>query len=171
MTPPLFGVVGWKNSGKTTLVSNLISELTRRGYKVAAVKHAHHAFDVDQPGRDSYKFREAGAREVAVISDKRVAIMHELRDEPEPALEDVIKRLEGSQLILVEGFKRHDHPKIEARRREAVQQDAMAEEFPGIVAIASDHPVESGELPVYALDDIAGMADFIIRHAGLEKTP
>jgi molybdopterin-guanine dinucleotide biosynthesis adapter protein len=171
MTPPLFGIVGWKNSGKTTLVSNLIAELTRRGYKVAAVKHAHHAFDVDQPGRDSYKFREAGAREVAVISDKRVAIMHELREETEPALEDVIRRLEGSQLILVEGFKRHDHPKIEARRREAVQQDAMAAEFPGIVAIASDHPVESGELPVFALDDIAGIADFVIRHTGLEHTP
>ena len=169
MTPPLFGIVGWKNSGKTTLVSNLIAELTRRGFNVAAVKHAHHAFDVDQPGRDSHKFREAGAREVAVISGKRVAVMHELRDEAEPALEDVVKRLGGSDLILVEGFKRHDHAKIEARRLEAVQQDAMGAEFPGIVAIASDHPVETGELPVFALDDIAGMADFILRQTRLEK--
>ncbi len=169
MTPPLFGIVGWKNSGKTTLTARLIAELTRRGYKVAAVKHAHHAFDVDQPGRDSYKFREAGAREVAVISAKRVAIMHELRDEPEPALEDVLRRLEGSDLVLVEGFKRHDHPKIEARRLEAVQQDAMGEDFPGIVAIASDHEVETGAVPVYALDDVAGIADLIVRHLELKQ--
>jgi molybdopterin-guanine dinucleotide biosynthesis protein B len=169
-TPPVFGIVGWKNSGKTTLVSNLIAELTRRGIKVAAVKHAHHAFDVDQPGRDSFKFREAGAREVAVISDKRVAIMHELREEAEPALEEVLKRLEGSELILVEGFKRHDHPKIEARRREAVQQDPMGAEFPGIVAIASDHEVETGDVLVFALDDVSGMAEFILRHTGLKET-
>ena len=169
MTPPLFGVVGWKNSGKTTLVSRLIAELTRRGLKVAAIKHAHHAFDVDQPGRDSYKFREAGAREVAVVSARRVAIMHELRDEVEPALEDVLKRLEGSDLILIEGFKRHDHPKIEARRLESVQQDALGEEFPGIVAIASDHEVESGAVPVYALDDIAGLTDFILRYTRLDR--
>jgi molybdopterin-guanine dinucleotide biosynthesis adapter protein len=140
MTPPLFGIVGWKNSGKTTLVSRLIAELTRRGMKVAAVKHAHHGFDVDQPGRDSYKFRESGAREVAVISDRRV---------------------------LVEGFKRHDHAKIEVRRREAVQQDAMGDGVPGVVAIASDHAVEPGALPVFALDDIAGMVDFILRQTRL----
>jgi molybdopterin-guanine dinucleotide biosynthesis protein B len=169
MTPPLFGIVGWKNSGKTTLTSRLIAELTRRGLKVGAIKHAHHAFDVDQPGRDSYKFREAGAREVAVVSGKRVAIMHELREEPEPALEDVLKRLEGSDLILVEGFKRHDHPKIEARRLDSIQQDAMGDAFPGIVAIASDHAVETGAVPVFALDDVAGMAEFILKHTGLDK--
>jgi molybdopterin-guanine dinucleotide biosynthesis adapter protein len=171
MMPPLFGVVGWKNSGKTTLVSGLIAELTRRGVKVAAVKHAHHGFDVDQPGRDSYKFREAGAREVAVISGKRIAIMHELRGEPEPALEDILPRLGGSDLILIEGFKQHDHPKIEARRLEAAQTTPMAAEFPGIVAIASDHAVETGSLPVFALDDIAAMASFILRYTGLEQTP
>jgi molybdopterin-guanine dinucleotide biosynthesis adapter protein len=170
MTPPLFGIVGWKNSGKTTLTSRLIAELTRRGYKVAAVKHAHHGFDVDQPGRDSYTFREAGAREVAVVSGKRVAVMHELRDEPEPPLEDVLKRLGGSDLILIEGFKRHHHPKIETRRREAVQQDALGEEFPGIIAIASDHEVETGEVPVFALDDVAAIAGFIIRHLRIEKS-
>ena len=171
MMPPLFGIVGWKNSGKTTLTSRLIAELTRRGVKVAAVKHAHHGFDVDQPGRDSYKFREAGAREIAVVSSRRVAIMHELRDEAEPALEDVLERLEGSDLILIEGFKRHDHPKIEARRREAVQQDPMGEDVPGIVAIASDHEVETGDLPVYALDDVKGLADLILRHTGIEPKP
>ena len=169
MTPPLFGIVGWKNSGKTTLVSRLIAELTRRGFKVAAVKHAHHGFDVDQPGRDSYAFREAGAREVAVVSGKRVAIMHELRGEDEPPLEAVLERLQGSDLILVEGFKAHAHDKIEARRREAAQQTPMLGDMPGIVAIATDHPADTGEVPIYALDDIAGMADFILRHTGLTK--
>lgn len=168
--PPLFGIVGWKNSGKTTLTSALIAELTRRGLKVAAVKHAHHAFDVDQPGRDSYKFREAGAREVAVVSGRRVAVMHELRDEAEPALEDVLRRLEGSDLVLIEGYKRHDHPKIEARRLEAVQQDALGEAFPGIVAIASDHPVEAAAVPVFALDDVSDMADFILEYTRLDRT-
>jgi molybdopterin-guanine dinucleotide biosynthesis protein B len=171
MTPPIFGVVGWKNSGKTTLVSRLIAELTRRGFKVAAVKHAHHGFDVDQPGRDSYRFREAGAREVAVVSGRRVAIMHELRDEEEPPLEAVLERLSGSDLILVEGFKAHSHDKIEARRREAAQQTPMLGDMPGIVAIATDHGADTGEVPVYELDDIAGMADFILRHTGLEKAP
>ena len=171
MTPPLFGIVGWKNSGKTTLVSHLIAELTRRGFKVAAVKHAHHGFDVDQPGRDSYAFREAGAREVAVISGKRVAIMHELRGEDEPPLEAVLERLQGSDLILVEGFKAHAHDKIEARRLEATQQTPMLGDMPGIVAIATDHPADTGEVPIYALDDIAGMADFILKHTGLTKAP
>jgi molybdopterin-guanine dinucleotide biosynthesis protein B len=171
MTTPLFGIVGWKNSGKTTLTSRLIAEITRRGFKVAAVKHAHHAFDVDQPGRDSYKFREAGAREVAVVSGRRVAIMHELREEDEPPLEAVLERLSGSDLILVEGYKAHPHDKIEARRREAVQQTPMVGELPGIVAIATDHPLETGDVPVYELDDIDGMADFILRHTGLAKAP
>jgi molybdopterin-guanine dinucleotide biosynthesis protein B len=171
MTAPLFGIVGWKNSGKTTLTSRLIAEITRRGFKVAAVKHAHHAFEVDQPGRDSYKFREAGAREVAVVSSRRVAIMHELRGEDEPPLEAVLERLSGSDLILVEGYKAHPHNKIEARRREAVQQTPMVGDLPGIVAIATDHPAETGDVPVYELDDIAGIADFILRHTGLAKGP
>jgi molybdenum cofactor guanylyltransferase/molybdopterin-guanine dinucleotide biosynthesis protein MobB len=171
MNPPVFGIVGWKNSGKTTLTARLIGELSGRGFKVAAVKHAHHGFDVDQPGRDSYKFREAGAREVAVVSAKRVAIMHELRDEEEPPLEEVLRRLKGSHLILIEGFKREPHPKIEVRRQEAVQHDPMAGDLPGIVAIASDHQTETGALPVFELDDIEGMADFILRHTGLLTGP
>jgi len=169
MTPPLFGIVGWKNSGKTTLVARLITELSQRGYKVAAVKHAHHGFDVDQPGRDSYKFREAGAREVAVVSGKRVAVIHELRDEEEPLLAEVLKRLSGSDLALVEGFKTNDHPKIEARRRDSAQQTAMAGAFPGIVAVAADHETEAGGLPLFALEDVEGVANFIVRHTGLGK--
>lgn len=169
MTPPVFGVVGWKNSGKTTLMSRLIHEFSVRGYKVGAVKHAHHAFDIDQPGRDSYKFREAGAREVAVVSAKRVAIMHELRDEEEPGLDEILTRLKGSELILVEGFKAHDHPKIEARRRDAAQSDPLAGSAPGIVAVASDHETGTGGLPLFALDDISSIADFITRYTGLSR--
>jgi molybdenum cofactor guanylyltransferase/molybdopterin-guanine dinucleotide biosynthesis protein MobB len=170
MTPPIFGVVGWKNSGKTTLMSRLIAEFAARGIKVAAVKHAHHAFDIDQPGRDSYKFREAGAREVAVVSANRVAIMQELRGEDEPGLDEIVARLKGSNLILVEGFKTHDHAKIEARRKEAVQGDPLAGAVPGIVAVASDHATETEGLPVFRLDDASAIADFITRYTGLDQS-
>ena len=161
MTPRIFGVVGWKNSGKTTLMAKLIAEFARRGVKVAAVKHAHHEFDVDQPGRDLFKFREAGAREVAVVSSRRVAIMHELRGEDEPELEEIIDRLSGSELILVEGFKTRSHPKIEARRRDAAQLDPLAGAVPNVIAIAADHETDAAGLPVFALDDAAAIADFI----------
>ena len=167
MSPPIFGIVGWKNSGKTTLTSRLISEFSARSYKVAAVKHASHGFDVDHPGRDSYLFRKAGAREIAVVSATRVAIMQELRGEVEPSLDEVLARLEGSELILIEGFKAHDHPKIEARRRDSASTDPIAGAAPGVVAIAADHPTEAGGLPLFGLDDIKPIADFIARYTGL----
>ncbi|WP_088344018.1 MULTISPECIES: molybdopterin-guanine dinucleotide biosynthesis protein B [Rhodomicrobium] len=167
MSPPVFGIVGWKNSGKTTLTSRLIAEFAARGYKVAAVKHAHHGFDVDQPGRDSHLFREAGAREVAVVSSKRVAIMWELRDEEEPGLDEVLTRLHGSELILIEGFKTHDHAKIEVRRRESASQEPLAGAVPGVVAIAADHPVDAGGLASFGLNDIEAIADFITRFTGM----
>jgi len=167
MTPPVFGVVGWKNSGKTTLVAALVSEFSERGYKVATVKHAHHGFDVDQPGRDSYKLREAGAREVAIVSARRVAIIQELRNEPEPDLDDVIARLSGSDLVLVEGFKRHGHAKIEARRRETLQTEPLSESLPNVVAIAADHETEAGGLPLFPLSEVSEIADFITRYTGL----
>jgi molybdopterin-guanine dinucleotide biosynthesis protein B len=167
MSAPLFGVVGWKNSGKTTLLARLVEELAGRGLKVAAVKHAHHEFDVDHPGRDSHKFREAGAREVAVVSARRVAIMHELRGEDEPGLEEIAARLKGSDLILVEGFKRGWHPKIEARRTGAVQSDPLAGSVPNVVAIATDHPTGAGGMPVFALDDAPAIADFILQYLEL----
>lgn len=169
MTAPVFGVVGWKNSGKTTLMSRLIAEFAARGVKVAAVKHAHHAFDVDQPGRDSYKFRESGAREVAVVSANRVAIMQELRGEDEPRLDEILTRLDGSELILVEGFKAHDHAKIEARRKDAVQADPLAGVVPGVVAVASDHATETNGLPLFKLDEVSAIADFITRYTGLSR--
>jgi molybdopterin-guanine dinucleotide biosynthesis protein B len=169
MTAPVFGIVGWKNSGKTTLMSRLIAELAARGIRVTAVKHAHHAFDIDHPGRDSYKFRESGAREVAVVSANRVAIMRELRGEDEPGLDEILTRLEGPELILIEGFKAHDHAKIEARRKDAVQSDPLAGAIPGVVAVASDYPTETNGLPLFKLDDISAIADFITRYTGLNR--
>jgi molybdopterin-guanine dinucleotide biosynthesis protein B len=167
---PVFGITGWKNSGKTTLTSRLIAEFAARGFKVAAVKHAHHAFDVDQPGRDSHKFREAGAREVAIVSARRVAIMQELRGEAEPSLEEIVARLGGSDLVLVEGFKKHGHPKIEARRLDASQHDPLSACVPNVVAVASDHDTDADGLPLFELDDIAAIADFVCEYMSLKAT-
>lgn len=167
MAAPVFGVTGWKNSGKTTLVEALVRELTRRGYRVATVKHAHHAFDIDREGTDSWRHRAAGAREVAIVSAKRWALMHELQDEAEPPLGAILERLSPCDLVLVEGYKRDTHRKIEARRRAAADIAPLSPGDPAIVAIAADHAVEGTALPVFALDDIAAIADFIVADAGL----
>lgn len=167
MSTPIFGIVGWKNSGKTTLTARLIAELSSAGYKVAAAKHTHHTFDVDHQGRNSYKFREAGAREVAIVSAERTAILHELRGEAEPSLGEIVARLSGSDLVLAEGFKYEPHPKIEARRRDARHTAPLT--GADIVAIAADHPVDAGPLPSFDIDDIAGIAGFILRHTGLAR--
>ena len=116
MSTPVFGITGWKNCGKTTLVERLVSELRTRGLKVATVKHAHHAFDIDHAGTDSFRHRAAGAQEVAIVSGHRWALMHELRDEEEPRLADVLTRMSPCDIILIEGYKREDHAKIELRR-------------------------------------------------------
>jgi len=167
MSPPVFGITGWKNSGKTTLVARLVTELRARGLKVGVIKHAHHAFDIDHPGRDSHTIREAGANEVAVVSARRWAIVHELRDkEPEPALADMLPRLAGNHLVLVEGFKSSAHPKLEVRSPDAADTRAMDDTVPNIVAIASDAPA-GDERPLFRRDDIAGIADFIIAHLRL----
>jgi molybdopterin-guanine dinucleotide biosynthesis protein B len=161
MTTPVFGVTGWKNSGKTTLVTRLVAEFARRGLKVSTVKHAHHAFDIDKPDTDSFKHRQAGASEVMIVSGHRWALMHELRNEDEPPLEAALARISPCDLILVEGYKREGHPKLEARRTESRKFEALAPNDPSIVAIASDHDTESGELPVFKLDDAAAICDFI----------
>ncbi|WP_350333695.1 molybdopterin-guanine dinucleotide biosynthesis protein B [Coralliovum pocilloporae] len=166
---PVFGVTGWKNSGKTTLVTRLITELTERGYRVASVKHAHHTIDIDTPGTDSYRHRQAGAQEVALVAGSRWAIMHELAGEPEPSLETIISRLGPSDIVMVEGFKREGHMKIEARRTESKKRVPLAPDDPQIVAIAADHEVENADRPVYDLDDIPGLADLIISKCGLER--
>jgi molybdopterin-guanine dinucleotide biosynthesis protein B len=169
MTRKLFGVTGWKNSGKTTLMARLIGELTGRGFAVSVVKHAHASFDIDHEGRDSFRLREAGAREVAVSSPKRFALMREL--EEEMSFEEVLSFAGPCDLVLVEGFKREAFPKIEIRREGASSRESLHGKVPDIVAIASDRPeTETDRLPSFQLDDIAGMADFIVTHLGLKQT-
>ncbi len=164
---PVFGITGWKNSGKTVMTCALVAEFTRRGLKVATVKHAHHGFDVDHEGTDSFRHRAAGAGEVAIVSSRRWALMHEARDEAEPTLNEVLARLSPCDLVLVEGYKREGQPKIELRRREARETRPIAPEDPTIVAIVSDHQTDAGGLPVFAPDDIPFIADFIATHLGL----
>lgn len=168
MAPRVFGVTGWKNSGKTTLVTRLVAEFVRRGVRVATVKHAHHAFDIDTPGTDSFRHREAGASEVMIVSDGRWALMHELAGEAEPSFEAVIARLSPTDLILVEGYKRGPHPKIEVRRSAAAKGEPLDPSDPTIRAIAADHPAQGG-LPVFDIDDVAAIAGFIAAEVGLES--
>ena len=154
------GLAGWSGAGKTTLVTNVIPVLVRRGLKIATVKHAHHDFDTDQPGKDSWLHRRAGASEVAVISSKRWAIVHELGDEAEPSLEDALARLSPVDLVIVEGFKRHSHPKLEVYRA-AVGKPLLHPEDDCIVAVATDAPLPQAQVPVIMLDDIMTIANVL----------
>ncbi|WP_192245134.1 molybdopterin-guanine dinucleotide biosynthesis protein B [Mesorhizobium silamurunense] len=163
----VFGITGWKNSGKTTLTEKLVAELVRRGWTVSTVKHAHHDFDIDKPGADSFRHRQAGATEVAVVSGRRWALMHELRNEGEPSLDDILSRLAPCDIVLVEGYKREAHKKIEARRLEAKDRTPLSINDPNIVAIAADFKVEGETLPVFDLDDTKSIADFVERATGL----
>jgi molybdopterin-guanine dinucleotide biosynthesis adapter protein len=151
----VFGVTGWKNSGKTTLVERLVAEFVRRGWTVNTVKHAHHDVDIDQPGTDSARHRAAGATEVALVGGLRYAIM---REQGEPTLSQVLERLSPADLVLIEGYKREPHPKIEVR---AGQGESMAAKDPAIIAIAADTPPAETDLPWFRRDDIAAIADFI----------
>ncbi|MBN9038579.1 MAG: molybdopterin-guanine dinucleotide biosynthesis protein B [Rhizobiales bacterium] len=160
MSQPVLGVTGWKNSGKTTLVERLVAELVRRGRRISTVKHAHHDFDIDVPGTDSFRHRQAGASEVAIVSARRWALMHELRDEDEPPLASVLARLAPCELVIVEGYKREGHPKIEARRLGARDTTPLSAQDPSIVAVAADHAQPGETLPVFDIDDIAAIADF-----------
>lgn len=162
----LYGVTGWKNSGKTVLMERLVGEFTRRGLSVSTIKHAHHDTEIDHPGRDSFRHREAGACEVLVSSPKRWALMHELRESDEPLLEDLVTRLSPVDLILVEGYKRAPHPKIEAHRRET-GKPLLAPENATIRAVASDKPRDDLAVPLLDLNDTAAIADFIAREVGL----
>ncbi len=154
----IIGLAGWSGSGKTTLVTGVIPVLVRRGLKVATVKHAHHEFDTDHPGKDSWLHRQAGACEVAIVSSRRWAIMHELRDEPEPLLLEVLGKLSPVDLVIVEGFKRHSHPKLEVYRA-TVGKPLLHPEDNCIVAIATDAPLKEAEVPVLMLDDFDGVAN------------
>lgn len=169
MTQRIFGITGWKNSGKTTLTEKLVRELTARGHTVSTVKHAHHSFDIDKPDTDSFRHRAAGASEVAIVGGERWAIMHELRGADEPSLEEVIARLSPCDLVLVEGYKREGHAKLEARRVDARDTQPMSRFDETIVAIAADHRPENETVPVFGLDEASAIADFIELHVGLKK--
>lgn len=161
----LYGVTGWKNAGKTGLMERLIAEISGRGISVSSVKHAHHTFDVDHPGKDSYRHRHAGAGEVILSSRNRVALMQELRGAPEPSLADLLTRLSPVDLVLIEGYKRDTHPKIEAHRAEPGNA-LIAPGDPTIRAVASDVPLDL-DRPVFDLNDTAAIADFILSEVGL----
>ncbi len=161
----IWGIAGWKNSGKTGLMERLVTEFTSRGMTVSTIKHAHHNFDVDQPGKDSHRHRVAGASQVLLSSANRWALMSELRGTPEPNLTDLLQQLSPVDLILVEGFKRESHPKIEAHRA-ATGQPLLAQDDPTIRAVASDSAPDA-PCPVLQLDDTDGIADFIAAELGL----
>ncbi len=162
---PLIGIAGWKNSGKTTLVTKLVAEFTRRGLSVATIKHAHHAFQIDDGETDSARHRRAGASQVAIVSQSRWAVVRELGEAAEPALEEIIARLEPCDLIIVEGYKRAPIRKIEVRRAVTTDKANLFTDDPNVIAIASDHAVTGTTLPVYGLDDIVTLADFILAGA------
>lgn len=161
----IYGVVGWKNAGKTGLMERLVTEITGRGHSVSTVKHAHHSFDVDHEGKDSHRHRVAGAREVLLASRSRFALMHELRDAPEPTLDDLLTRLSPVDLVLVEGYKRDGHPKVEAHRA-VTGNPLIAPDDPTVRAVASDTALDL-DRPVFDLDDTRAIADFILSEVGL----
>jgi molybdopterin-guanine dinucleotide biosynthesis adapter protein len=167
--PRVLGIAGWSGSGKTTLITKLIPLLGSRGVRVATLKHAHHAFDVDTPGKDSYEHRKAGACEVIVSSARRWVQMHEVGDGAEATLAQLLARLSPCNLVLVEGFKTEQHPKIEVFRR-AVGKTPLHPEDKRIVAIASDESFPDAGIPTVDINDIAAVAEVILAHAEpLEK--
>jgi molybdopterin-guanine dinucleotide biosynthesis adapter protein len=162
----VIGLAGWSGAGKTTLLRRLIPLLTSRGLQISTLKHAHHSFDFDQPGKDSWEHREAGAREVLVASSARWALMHELRGDGEPSLPVLLAHMSPVDLVLVEGFKREPHPKIEVHRV-ANAKPLIHPEDPSIIAIASDTPLPGLAIPLHHLDDIAAIADVMQAHASV----
>jgi molybdopterin-guanine dinucleotide biosynthesis adapter protein len=165
--PPVIGIAGWKKSGKTTLVTRLIAEFTARGLKVATVKHAHHAFAIDEREADSAQHRRAGARQVAVVSSRRWALITELDGTPEPDLDEVLSWIGPCDLIIVEGYKKAAIPKIEVRRSSAASDVPLAPDDARVCAIAADYTIEDSKLPVFQLDDVGQIADFIAKVVGL----
>lgn len=161
----VFGVCGYSGSGKTTLLEKMVALISARGFKVSLVKHAHHGFDIDRPGKDSWRHREAGAGEIALITDKRWVLMHEARNEAPPQLNDILGRMSPCDLVLLEGFKRAAHPKIEVHRPSLGKPPVWTEDC-GIVAVASDEPIECG-LPCLDLNNPEQVTDFVLKQVGL----
>jgi len=164
----IFGLVGWSGSGKTTLMRELLPELIGRGYRVSTMKHTHHNFDIDKPGKDSYMHREAGAHEVLITGAKRWAILHENRQTPEPSIDSLLARMEEVDLVLIEGFKSHPHSKMEVHRP-AVGKELLAAEDETIVAVATDGELSWNGAPLIDLNDVPAVADFILDYVGLER--
>jgi len=161
----IFGLAGWSGSGKTTLLTAIIPHFVARGLVVSTIKHAHHEFDIDRPGKDSWHHRQAGAHEVTVASSRRWALMHELRGAAEPSLEELTSQMSPCDVLLVEGFKFHPHPKLEVHRP-SVGKPLLYPEDPHIVAIASDEPLPA-PLPLLPLGDPPAVAAFILDRLGL----
>jgi molybdopterin-guanine dinucleotide biosynthesis protein B len=159
----IFGLAGWSGSGKTSLLVRLLPELNRRGLSVSTVKHAHHGFDVDQPGKDSWEHRNAGAVEVMVSSERRWALMHERRGAPEASLDALLAHMTPVDLVIVEGYKAHPHPKLEVHRV-SIGKPLLCREDPSVVAIAADCAVEGLKIPQLRLDDTPAIAAFIVGH-------
>jgi molybdopterin-guanine dinucleotide biosynthesis protein B len=163
----IFGLTGWSGSGKTTLVRRLVPELRTRGLRVSTMKHAHHGFDIDKPGKDSYVHREAGAVEVMISSRNRWVLQHENREAPEPTMEELVQYMTPVDLVIVEGYKSYPHDKLEVFRP-SIGKPLMAGENPTIVAVATDAPAEvQVAVPVIDLNDTAAIADFVIARCGL----
>jgi molybdopterin-guanine dinucleotide biosynthesis adapter protein len=160
----IIGLAGWSGSGKTTLLTKAIPRLIARGLTVSTLKHAHHEFDIDQPGKDSHSHRMAGATEVLIGSSKRWALVHELRESAEPAIATLLRKLAPVDLVIVEGYKREAHPKLEVYRA-AVGKPLIAPDDPAVIAVAADVPLPQLKVPVAALDDIDRIVDILIRHA------
>jgi molybdopterin-guanine dinucleotide biosynthesis protein B len=160
----IIGLAGWSGSGKTTLITKVLPRLIARGQRVSTLKHAHHGFDLDQPGKDSFMHRAAGATEVVISSAKRFAILHELREESEWDLPDLLAKLSPVDLVLVEGYKRDAFPKLEIHRREN-GKPLLQPDDPHIVAIASDVALPQAKVPVIDLDDIERIVDVLLKHA------
>ncbi|HJW43115.1 MAG TPA: molybdopterin-guanine dinucleotide biosynthesis protein B [Geothrix sp.] len=165
----VMGIVGWSGSGKTSLLVEVLPLLKAAGLRVSTMKHAHHRFDLDTPGKDSFRHREAGASEVLVVTSTRWVLMHESREEAEPSIESLIERMTPVDLLLIEGFKTHPHPKLEIHR-ESEGKPLLCHEDPEIVAVASDRPLPGLAVPRLDLNDPAAIAGFILAHTGLGRS-
>lgn len=164
----VMGIVGWSGSGKTSVLVELLPLFKAKGYVVSTMKHAHHRFDVDKPGKDSFRHREAGASEVLVVTSSRWVLMHESREEPEPSIEALIERMTPVDLLLIEGFKTHCHPKLEIHR-ESEGKPLLCLDDPEIVAVASDRPLPGLQVPRLDLNDPSAIVEFILTHTGLQR--
>lgn len=164
--PPLLGVAGWSNAGKTTLIEKLTKHFASKGLRVATIKHSHHKFDIDNPLSDTARHRRAGATETAIVSGSRVALIEEIEARGEPSLEEIALRLKPADIIFVEGYKSAAIPKIEVRRAAVATERLLAASDPLVIAIAADYEIDGHGRPVFTLDDIAGLGDLIEERFG-----